>query len=234
VLPPEPTPTPNPADDALAERGRALVAAAVADTLAPLSLRERIEADRARARSGGTARRRGLARVLVPAGGVIAAAIVAIVLATGGGASTSVLATASLATKGAVLPAPKEDGANKALLQASNDGVPFPYWDDIGWEASGARIDTINGRDAKTVFYDNAKGVRAAYTILGGDAIDPPEDAHTHEVNGTTLHTTERGGRRIVTWERQGKTCVLSAPLAVPEGKLLELAAWNGKGNVPF
>jgi hypothetical protein len=234
VLPPEPTPTPNLADDALAERGRALVLAALAETRAPLALRERIEADRARAQSGGRLRRRGLARLLVPAGGVLAAAIVAIVLATGGGASTSVLATASLATRGPVLAAPKEDESNKALLRASNDGVPFPYWDDIGWQASGARTDTIGGRDAKTVFYDNAKGKRAAYTILGGDAIDPPDGARTHEVNGTTLHVTERDGRRIVTWERQGRTCVLSAPLAVPEAKLLELASWNGKGNVPF
>ena len=37
-----------------------------------------------------------------------------------------------------------------------------------------------------------------------------------------------------MTWTRGGHTCVLSAPLAVPEQKLLELASWKGKGGVPF
>jgi hypothetical protein len=48
------------------------------------------------------------------------------------------------------------------------------------------------------------------------------------------LYVVEDKGRRVVTWERNGHTCVLSAPLAVPEQKLLDLAAWQGGGNVPF
>ncbi|HMI69209.1 MAG TPA: hypothetical protein VK510_04375, partial [Solirubrobacteraceae bacterium] len=59
-------------DEQLAERGRALIAAAVAETQAPLALRERIEADRERAVARGAgARRRRLRGLLLPAGGLV-------------------------------------------------------------------------------------------------------------------------------------------------------------------
>ena len=226
----------DPLDDELAERGRLLIAAAVAETMAPLALRERIEADSQRAgKRGAGARSRGRLGWLLPAGGLVAVAAVALVLVLGNGNAPSVLATASLATGGPVLPAPAEDSANGAVLKASMQGVPFPYWgDSFQWEAVGARDDKIADRSARTVFYDNPKGARAAYTILGGDKIDAPSGAHRETRNGTTLWITQDKGRRIVTWTRGGHTCVLSAPLAVPEQKLLELASWKGKGTVPF
>jgi len=225
----------EPIDEQLAERGRVLIAAAVAETQAPLALRERIEADRQRtvARGAG-ARRRRLRGLLIPAGGLVAALVVAVVLIAGGGGTPSVLATASLAARGPVLPPPPEDEANEALLQSSIDGVPFPYWGPLKWESVGARDDKIEGRNARTVYYDNPKGVRAAYTILGGDAVDPPSDARKRTDKGVQLYVVEDKGRRVVTWERNGHTCVLSAPLAVPEQKLLDLAAWQGGGDVPF
>jgi hypothetical protein len=222
----------DPADEQLAERGRALIAAAVAETRAPLALRERIEADRERAGSGP--RRRRLRGLLIPAGGLVAAVAVAVVIMVGGGGAPSVVATASLAARGPVLPAPAENEANEALLESSIDGVPFPYWGPLKWESVGARDDKIEGRDAKTVYYANPAGVQAAYTILGGDAIDPPSDATKRTDNGVELYVVENEGRRIVTWERDGHTCVLSAPVSVPEQKLLDLAAWQGGGNVPF
>jgi hypothetical protein len=222
-------------DEQLAERGRALIAAAVAETEAPLALRERIEADRERsAARGAGARRRRLRGLLIPAGGLVAALVVVVVLVTGGGAAPSVVATASLAARGPVLPPPAENEANKALLKSSIEGVPFPYWGDLKWESVGARDDEIEGRKARTVYYANKAGVRTAYTILGGDAIDPPSDAAKRTDKGTDLYVIEDNGRRIVTWERNGHTCVLSAPLGVPEQKLLDLAAWQGNGKVPF
>jgi len=225
----------EPIDEQLAERGRVLIAAAVAETQAPLALRERIEADRQRAVARGAgARRRRLRGLLIPAGGLVAALVVAVVLIAGGGGAPSVLATASLAARGPVLPPPPEDEANEALLQSSIDGVPFPYWGPLKWESVGARDDKIEGRNARTVYYDNPKGVRAAYTILGGDAVDPPSDARKRTDKGVQLYVVEDKGRRVVTWERNGHTCVLSAPLAVPEQKLLDLAAWQGGGDVPF
>ena len=233
MVPPDQDIPVDPLDEELAERGRALIAAAVAETTAPLALRERIEADRARAAKPARSRR---LRALLPAGGLVAAAVVAVVLVVGGGSGApSVLATAALATGGPVLPAPAEDTSNGAVLKASMQGVPFPYWGgSFRWEAVGARDDKIKDRDAKTVYYDNPKGARAAYTILGGHTIDAPSGAYEKTVNGVKLSITQDKGRRIVTWTRDGHTCVLSAPVAVPEGKLLELAAWKGKGNVSF
>ena len=235
MVPPDQDIPVDPLDEELAERGRALIAAAVAETMAPLALRERIEADRARAGKRGARSRGGLLGVLVPAGGLVAAAVVALVLVLSGTNAPSVLATASLATAGPVLPAPAEDTSNKAVLKASMEGVPFPYWgDSFQWKAVGARDDKIEDRSAKTVYYENPKGVRAAYTILGGDKIDAPSGARKQTRGGIVLWLTEDGGRRIVTWTRAGHTCVLSAPLAVPEQKLLDLASWKGKGGVPF
>jgi hypothetical protein len=236
VVPPDQDIPVDPLDDELAERGRALIAAAVAETMAPLALRERIESDRARAgQKAGARRSRGLLGKLVPAGGLLAAAVVALVLVLGGSNGPSILATASLATGGPVLPAPAEDASNKTVLKASMEGVPFPYWDDsFQWKAVGARDDKIKDRSAKTVFYDNPKGVRAAYTILGGDKLDEPSHVRELKKNDVELWITEDKGRRIVVWTRAGHTCVLSAPLAVPEQKLLQLATWKGKGGVPF
>jgi hypothetical protein len=231
VAPPDQDIPVDPLDEELAERGRALIAAAVAETMAPLALRERIEADRQRAPK----RSRGRLGLLLPAGGLVAAAAVALVLVLGGPNAPTVLATASLATGGPVLPAPAEDESNMTVLKASMQGVPFPYWGgSFRWEAVGARDDKIEDRSAKTVFYDNPKGVRAAYTILGGDTIDAPSGSYKKTRSGIELSITQDKGRRIVTWTRAGHTCVLSAPLAVPEEKLLELASWKGKGNVPF
>ena len=224
-------PTSDPRDDQLAERGRALIAAAVAGTEAPSALRERIEADRTRARTGR--RRRGL-NVLVPAGGLLAAAIVAVAIATSG-PSPSVLGTAQIAARGPVLPAPKEDPANPALLERDVDGVPFPYWGDaFPWKVVGARDAKVEDRPTQTVYYQNPAGARVAYTIVSGDALDPPDGSRARTVNGVPLRVTEDGAKRIVTWERQGHTCVLTAPRTVPEAKLLALAAWKGKGNIPF
>jgi hypothetical protein len=234
VVPPDQDIHLDPADDELAERGRALIAAAVVETRAPLALRERIEADRQRVGARGAAPRRRWG-VLAPVAGLVAAAVVAVVLVTGGGGAPSVFATASLAARGPVLPAPAEDAANGSVLKVSVDGVPFPYWgDSFQWEAVGARDDKIKGRTAKTIYYRNPKGVDAAYTILGGDAVDPPSGAHKVSHNGTDLWVTTHDGRRIVTWKRDGHTCVMSAPLGIPQEKLLDLASWKGRGSVPF
>jgi len=223
----------DPLDDELAERGRALIVAAVAETYAPLALRERIEADRQRATSRRAGSRRW--RLLAPAAGLVAAVAVALVVLVGGPGTPTVLATASLAAGGPVLPAPPEDASNHAVLKASVEGVPFPYWgDSFQWKAVGARDDEIEGRTAKTVYYENPKGMRAAYTILGGDSIDPPSEARKVTDNGIALWVSVDKGRRIVTWQRGGQSCVMSAPLAIPEQKLLDLASWKGKGKVPF
>ena len=56
------------------------------------------------------------------------------------------------------------------------------------WEAVGARYE-LDDRSATTVFYESAKGARAAYTILRGDKILVPAGApQKDEVRGEALH----------------------------------------------
>jgi hypothetical protein len=224
---------PDPDDDDLAERGRELVAAAVAETQAPLALRERLETQRERAQPARRRRRIGIAGSLAAIGAAVAAALV--ISLNGAGGTPSVLATVQLAGGGPTLPAPKVDAGNRNLLDAELDGVPFPEWNaKFRWRATGARRDEIEGRPATTVFYDNPRGARAAYTILGGAAIDPPQGARTVHKNGFELHVLRRGMQQVVVWDRNGHTCVMSAPASVPEERLIALAAWDAGGGVPF
>ena len=59
-------------------------------------------------------------------------------------------------------------------------------------------------------------GVRIGYTIIDGPALE-----------GTGGRDVVTDGRRVVTFERNGHTCVVSAPLAVKRDVLLKLAAWD-------
>jgi hypothetical protein len=225
-------PEPEHLDPHDADRGRALVAAVAAGTRAPASLRERLERDRARA---GRPSRRGRRALLAPVGGLVAAVAAVILLAGGPGAPT-VMATAVLAERGPQVAAPDPDAGNPAVLTEGVEGVRFPEWGrSLRWRSVGVRYDTIEGREATTVFYASAHGTRVAYTIVAGERLDPPARATPRSYGGTRMATFERDGRRVVTWERRGHTCILSAPTSVPEERLLALASWRGdRGRVAF
>jgi hypothetical protein len=115
----------------------------------------------------------------------------------------------------------------------SVDDVPFPnYAAKFGSKPTGARQDNPSGRGATTVYYE--KGGRAiAYTIVSGDALDPPSDARSSMRGGVEYRGFRDDGRTAVTWERDGHTCVLSGN-AVRPAELLVLADWRGKGAIPF
>jgi hypothetical protein len=219
----------HPADDAQAERGLALIQAAVAQTSAPLSLRERIENDRVRAKP---ARRRWTLGGSLA--GAIAAAAIAIVLATGGGSEgLNVAQAANLATLGPAAPAPAVNSAHPGQLKRSVGGVTYPSWqNEFPWKASGARTDTVNDRRAVTVFYDNPAGQRIGYTIVDGKALDEPSGQRTLDQGNEHYVVLRRGDRTIVTWRRGGHTCILSGPSKVPTDKLLALASWSGTSTV--
>ena len=216
----------------LAARGEALIATAVADVRAPLSLRERIEHERTRT---APARRRRRTLLGLSFAGAAAAVLLAVALVVPGGTpgAPTVVEAAELGTKPPEEAAPGVDPANPALLTAARDGVEFPDWQaEFKWTAEGLRTDEVEGRDATTVFYANPKGVAVAYTIVGGEALDAPEGAPERTVGGITFRVVRDGGRQVVTWEREGRTCVVSAPAAFDTAKLLEVAAWKGGGAV--
>jgi hypothetical protein len=221
----------SPTLQAALERQRAGVAAIRGlEVQTPPKLRARIE--RERAAPSRPVQRRRLAIGSALAGAVAAAALVAVLALPSGAGGPTVVEAAQLSK----LPATGSVGvapANPKLLAASVEGVPFPNWtEEFGWRHAGIRSDRLDGRDARTVFYEH-DGKRIGYTIVSGDSIDPPSGARPSYVNGVDLHSTSDQGRRIVTWLRDGRTCVLSGS-GVSDAQLLKLASWKGDGAVPF
>ena len=96
----------------------------------------------------------------------------------------------------------------------------------------GTRTDEIGGRETKTVFY-RKEGRRIAYTIVEGEQLAWPPGSDKAEQRGHQAAHLQDGDRTVVTWRRNGRTCVLSAT-NVPADQLLELAAWKGQGAVEF
>jgi hypothetical protein len=219
--------------EALAKQRRAVDALRSVESRAPAGLRARVDAERRERgarRSGAWLRRPALA------GGLAAAAAFALLLALvlpGGAGGPSVVEAAELAALPAEAPAPRSDPAEPALLDARAEGLAFPDWArEFGWRASGRRVDEIDGRRAVTVFYEK-EGRRIAYTIVSGEALDWPEDARRALREGVDLRRLRSGDLTVVTWLRDGHTCVLSGE-GTEADTLLDLAAWKGQGAVSF
>ncbi len=207
----------------LEEQQRAVALTSAARPTAPPSLRAAL-ADAERER------RRPAARVRAPmlgfaaaAAGVIALAVVALLP---GGSAPSVTAVAALAAAGPSSPPPASDPAHAGALRSEIDGVRYPYWADaFGWRASGIRTDRVGGRPTMTVVYANAANQTVDYTIVGGAPLGEPA-GRAQQSNGTRFVGLTAGGRQIVTWRRDGHTCLVAAT-GVPLPTLLRLAEWR-------
>jgi anti-sigma factor RsiW len=222
----------DPALRAALERQRSgLAAMRGLDLPAPDRLRQRIEAERTRPSAPVRRRRLGFAGGLAGAVAAIALALV-LALPSGSGGPT-VVEAAQLSSLPATVPPAAVDPANPKVLRAEIEGVPFPNLHaEFTWQQTGRRTDELDGRDTQTVFYER-NGQRIGYTILSGDSIDPPAGAQPSTQNGVRLHTSSEGGEAIVTWLRDGRTCVLSGK-GVSAKDLREVASWKGDGAVPF
>src|SRR5918999_950735 len=192
----------------LEKQRRAVAALHSVDERAPAWLRARLEPE-------SRQRRRRRVRFSMPlAGGLAAGAAFAVLLALllpGGAGGPSVVEAAELAAQPAEAAAPGPVASEPALLDIRAEGLAFPNWaEEFGWRATGRREDEVDGRRAVTVFYEK-EGRRIGYTILSGDPIDPPDEASTANREGVILRGLSAEGRVIVTWLRDGRTCVLSA-----------------------
>jgi hypothetical protein len=214
---------------ALARKGEALIKAEVARVQAPQSLRERIEAERARAARPARIpfwRRHQLA--LGALGAAAAALVVAVVaLQSGNGSGEpsygSVDAVAALAPSD---PAPATAGGDPPVLDASVGPIDFPDWQQkFGWRAVGSREDEVSGRPVTTVFYRNEEGAELGYAIVHGEELAPTPAGEKVVHKGKTYHLSSDGPNTVVTWTQQGRTCVIVASSQVPRAKLVELAA---------
>jgi hypothetical protein len=193
----------------------------------------------ARLRTTLAAERPAAARRFAPlawagAAAAVAALAVAIVLLAGGASAPTVDQAAGLASLPATAPAPGPRADQPTLLNAEAEGLAYPNWDhEFGWRARGERADELGDREATTVLYRNADGNRLAYTIVSGSALESEAGADSATVDGVELSVSRDGDRTVVTWLRDGHTCVLSGS-GVPRRTMLELAAWKGDGAVAF
>jgi hypothetical protein len=200
-----------------------LVHDANSTTHAPTGVRARIDASRPSQRA--RARRR------VAYGGSIAAVLAAVVLALvlvlpgGTPGAPSVSQAAGLAILEPAGVAPRPDETTPERLETTIEGLYFPNWASrLHWHAIGQRTDHINGRVAVTVWYAWGEK-RVAYTIVGAPALKAPA-AEVWNHAGVEYRTLKLNGRTVVTWRRNGHTCVLSAK-GVSADDLRQLAAWR-------
>jgi hypothetical protein len=222
--------------DALVEQRGTVALLAAVDVRAPASLHGRVE----QMLTPAARRKRVLWRpraVLAAAAAAIAVVAVAIGLSQGGSgggpsgggpSALDVREAATLTLSPATMPAPPESSANRAELAATVGGVPFPYWKErFGWRGSGARADRVGGRAVTTVFYSNAHGRRIGYAIVSGRA---PRVSGGTVVSrwGVRYRVLSQSGATVVTWERDGRLCVV-AGRGVSARTLLGLASWGSK-----
>jgi hypothetical protein len=217
---------------ALAERGSALVAAAMAhpEARAPQALRESLE----RGRTAEHASRPRLGRrgrwLVAPGVAAVCVLVVALVLALGGpdegAGSPSVAQVAAVTRLPALQAAPAAVGGVRPRLAATVQGLAFPDWRTaFGWTATGRRTDRIGSRSVTTVFYRYSSGRRLGYAIVASPPLRPT--AGRDVIRGSTRYrVVTRAGRTTVTWAQAGHTCVIDAPATVAVAELVRLAAW--------
>jgi hypothetical protein len=207
---------------ALAEQRRAVQLTAAVEVVAPASLHRGIEAmipDRSR-RTFLTPRV-GFATAVAVA---LAAGVVAIGLSGKPSHGPSVQQAAALTLSPATMPAPAESEAHRAQLAAAVGGVPFPYWKErFGWRSTGSRTDRLDGRSVRTIFYANREGQRIGYAIVSGPA---PTTGGGSVVRrwGVSYRLLTHDGATVVTWQRDGRLCVV-AGRNVSAHTLLSLAS---------
>jgi hypothetical protein len=207
-----------------------------ADTGAPARLRAHVHRRRGADRAAGRGRGRGHRSVVIGGASAAAAAVALALILTLPDArpvGPSVADAAGLAENPPTQAAPRGVPGTPQLLRAEVDEVRFPnYAAKFGWKPSGARADDPSAREATTVYYEKG-GRTVAYTIVSGDPLHPPSHTRSITRGGVEYRVFRDDGRTVVTWDRDGRTCVLSSTAARP-AELLTLADWRGKGAIPF
>ena len=172
-------------------------------------------------------RRRAPAMRLAGIGALAAAAVAALVLALGGSSphSPTALEAARVALEPASLASPAENPRHHGVLEASVEGVSFPYWGgEQGWPAAGARTDRLDGRAITTVFYATSDGKRIGYAIVAGSPLPAPTGGAVVQRGDVRFAVFDSAGATVVVWREAGHTCILAAR-GVPAHTLLRLVS---------
>jgi hypothetical protein len=163
---------------------------------------------------------------LVAATAAAMAAVAVLLVSVGGGGNRATVAEAAVfATHPATMAPPAEDRSRPAFLRQAVEGVAYPDWTDhFHLIAVGQRSDRLTGHDAVTVFYANRSAGQIGYTIVSGPALPLTQPAQTIVSRGVTFRALQAGGRTVVTWQRDGHTCILSSARA-GSSQLVQLAS---------
>ena len=202
----------------LAEQRRAVTIVAAVDVEAPARLLEHLRSPQPARRP----RRRWLTRRGLIA---VAAALLILALLAARDHGLDVRGEAHLALARATLAPPRQSASDHAVLTAAVGGVAFPDWRGRGWRAIGARSDAIGGRAVETVFYDSSGHGRVGYSIVAGSPLAIGSAQSVRHYAGVSYAVLKFDGATVVTWDRDGHTCVLASRRA-PAAVLLGLAGW--------
>jgi hypothetical protein len=89
----------------------------------------------------------------------------------------------------------------------------------------------VDGRAATVVYYRRGER-QVGYVIVSGSAMPEPSATSGQTRRGVEYHALRVGGKPVVTWRRDGHTCVLTGETSRAE--LLDLAAWRAGGTRPY
>ncbi len=166
-----------------------------------------------------------LVGALASAAGFIVALI--LLLGSGGPTAPTVLQASTLGLRPAITSAPEENPRAPGQLAISAEGIAYPYWNRrFGWQTAGVRSDKLAGRMVTTVFYANATGQRIGYSIVDGHPLATPTEGRAAIWHGTRFDVLHPSGSTVVTWRRDGHTCILVGS-KVSAKTLLTLANWQ-------
>ncbi|HXB14370.1 MAG TPA: hypothetical protein VNV44_01370 [Solirubrobacteraceae bacterium] len=212
------------------------------DVPAPERLHERVQAmvderSRTAGLAGGHETLRGALYsmrlrlgALAAAGAALGAAL-ALALGGPGGAGLSLGEAAALTLRPATMAAPTESHALQGQLNASVDGISFPYWKDrFGWRSSGSREDRAAGRRVRTVFYTDGHGRRIGYAIVSGTPAPNVSSGSVSWRGATAYYIGKVGETTVVTWQRGRHLCIVSGH-GVDAQTLVTLASWDDAGD---
>jgi anti-sigma factor RsiW len=202
----------------LAEQRDALtLLASIAAVTAPPGLQERVRASQAQ-----PARRRPRAtrRAAILAIAFVAVVLVALVRSSG---TANVHSVVAVALARGDTPPPGVSPRDHVLLGIAIDRVAFPNWADRGWRTSGSRLDSLGGQEVETVYYRAEGYERLGYSIVGGAPLAIGGARLLARHDGVSYWTIAGTSASVVTWRRDGHTCVL-ASRAAPLSALVALA----------
>jgi hypothetical protein len=209
---------------------RAIYAAAT--ERAPASLRARVALAQPPARRAGPSRlAAGLGTALVGAG---AAAVVAVVVVVGGGSASPTVAQAAVLTSRLPQMGVAEPALDTGTLPGVRAvGLTYPYWEDhFGYKAQGVRRDSLNGRRVTTVFYSRGAS-QVAYEIVSGPPLRQGGTFSSTSLQGVELRSMATPAGQVVSWLRDGHTCILIGS-HTSLSALQNLAAWREGGREPY